>query len=52
MIGSDKYKNFQVEARLPPIEKVELLDFLKNNVDVFAWIAYEALGIDLEFICC
>ena len=32
-------------------EKEELLVFLKNNLDVFAWITYEVLGVDLEFIC-
>ena len=25
--------------------------FLKRNVDVFAWNAYEALGVDPSFIC-
>ena len=41
----------QIEAQLPPQEKEELLAFLKRNVDVFAWDVYEALGVDLEFIC-
>ena len=27
------------------------MEFLKANVDVFAWNAYEALGVDLSFIC-
>ena len=51
MIGSNEYKYFQVGVRLPPVEKVKLLEFLKNNMDVFAWSAYEAPGIDPEFIC-
>ena len=25
--------------------------FLKRNIDVFAWNAYEALGVDPSFIC-
>ena len=25
--------------------------FLKRNIDVFAWSVYEALGVDLHFIC-
>ena len=29
----------------------ELLVFLKRNINVFAWDAYEALGVDLDFIC-
>ena len=27
------------------------MEFLKRNVDVFAWNAYEALGMDPSFIC-
>ena len=36
---------------MPPLEKEELIKFLKRNVNVFAWSAYEALGVDLSFIC-
>ena len=32
------------------MEKEELIGFLNDNVDVFAWSAYEALEIDLNFI--
>ena len=28
-----------------------MVEFLRKNVDVFAWDAYEALGVDLNFIC-
>ena len=28
----------------------ELIEFLKMNIDVFAWNAYEALGVDPKFI--
>ena len=27
------------------------MEFLRENVDVFAWSPYEALGIDPSFIC-
>ena len=27
------------------------MDFLRRNVDVFAWDAYETPGLDLNFIC-
>ena len=27
------------------------MEFLKRNVDVFTWNAYEAPGVDLSFIC-
>ena len=33
------------------IKKEELIEFLKRNIDVFAWNAYEAPGVDPEFIC-
>ena len=36
---------------MPPREKEELIGFLRKNVDVFAWDAYDALGIDPNFIC-
>ena len=35
---------------MPPQEKEELIEFLRKNVDVFAWNAYEALGADSSFI--
>ena len=43
-------KFFQVGAQLPPQEKEELIVFLKRNIDVFAWNAYEALGVYPNFI--
>ena len=43
-------KFFQVGARLPPQEKEELVKFLKRNIDVFAWDACDAPGIDPDFI--
>ena len=42
---------FQVGAQLPPQEKEELIEFLKRNIDVFTWSAYEAPGVDPSFIC-
>ena len=50
-VGNDPEKFFQVETQLPPQEKEELVDFLKRNVDVFAWNAYEAPGVDPSSIC-
>ena len=32
-------------------EKASLLEFLRANVDVFAWDSYEAPGVDPNFIC-
>ena len=45
----DRY--FQVGANLPILKKVELILFLVNNLDVFAWSPYEVTGVDSEFIC-
>ena len=28
-----------------------MVEFLRKNVDVFAWSAYEAPGVDPSFIC-
>ena len=36
VIGGDMEKFFQIEAKLPPQEKEELVKFLKRNIDVFA----------------
>ena len=50
VMGDDPEKFFQVGAQLPPQEKEELIEFLRRNVDVFTWSAYEALGVDPSFI--
>ena len=51
VIGDDPKKFFQVGAQLPPQKKEELLVFLKRNINVFAWDAYEASRVDPNFIC-
>ena len=48
---NDPEKFFQVGVQLPPQEKEELIKFLQKNVDVFAWNAYKATGVDPSFIC-
>ncbi|XP_075649724.1 uncharacterized protein LOC142620209 [Castanea sativa] len=50
VIDEDEEKFFQVGVQLPPREKEELVAILMKNVDVFAWSAYEALGVDPNFI--
>ena len=50
IVGDDSEKFFQIGSQLPPQEKEELIKFFRRNIDVFAWNAYEALGIDLKFI--
>ena len=51
IIDDDEENFFQVGVHLPPREKEELIFFLRKNVDVFVWSAYEAPGVDLNFIC-
>ena len=50
-IGDDLEKFFQIGSQLPQREREELIEFLKQNIDVFAWNTYEASGVDPEFIC-
>jgi len=51
MICTDVEKFFQVRVQLPLQEKEERLPFLRENMDIFSWRAYEALGVDPDFIC-
>ena len=51
IIGDDPEKFFQIGSQLPQQEREELVEFFKQNMDVFAWNAYEAPGVDPEFIC-
>ena len=51
IIGDDPEKFFQVRSQLSQSEKEELIEFLKRNIDVFAWSAYEAPGVNPNFIC-
>ena len=50
-ITDDPEKFFQDGAKLPLREKERLLEFLRANVDAFAWNSYEAPGVDPNFIC-
>ena len=50
-IGDNPDKFFQIGSQLPQQEKEELIEFLKQNIDIFAWNTYEASGVNPEFIC-
>ena len=50
-MGFNPERFFQVSSELPPQEKEKLIDFLRENVDVFAWDPYEGPGVDPNFIC-
>ena len=50
IIDTDPKNFFQVGAQLPTLEKQALIEFLRDNVDVFSWDACEAPGIYPDFI--
>ena len=50
LVGLDPKRFFQIGSELLPQEKSALIDFLRQNVDVFAWDPYEAPGVDPNFI--
>ena len=41
---------FQVGASMRDKDRIEMLLFLMQNVNVFTWIPYEVLEVDPEFI--
>nr|XP_023874575.1 uncharacterized protein LOC111987100 [Quercus suber] len=51
VVGDDPKKFFQIEAQLPTLENEKFIEFLRRNVDVFAWNTYEVSGVDPSFIC-
>ena len=51
VIGDDPEKFFQIGAQMPLLEREQLVDLLRRNVDVFAWDTYEAPIVDPNFIC-
>ena len=50
IIDTNTDKFFQVGAQLPAHEKQALIEFVRDNVDVFAWDICEAPRIDPDFI--
>ena len=46
----DNDRSFLIGASMKDEEKVEMLLFLVQNIDVLAWSSYEVPGVDLEFI--
>ena len=46
----DDDRSFQIGASMTDEDRVEMLLFLVQNVNVFAWSPYEVLGVDPEFI--
>ena len=50
VVSNDSEKFFQIGSQLPPQEIEELTEFLRKNVNVFAWSAYETPRVDPNFI--
>uniref|UniRef100_A0A2N9IV34 Uncharacterized protein n=1 Tax=Fagus sylvatica TaxID=28930 RepID=A0A2N9IV34_FAGSY len=48
--SSDPEKYFKIGRELSPIDRTELIGYLVNNVDVFAWDPYEVPGVDPNYI--
>ena len=46
--NTDRY--FQIGTRIKNQDRVEMLLFLLQNMDVFAWSPYEVPGVNPEFI--
>ena len=51
VVGDDPERFFQVGAQLPLLKREQLVEFLRKNVDMFAWDTYEAPRVDQNFIC-
>ena len=51
VVGDDPERFFQVGAQLPLLEREQLVEFLRKNVDVFTWNSYKTPGVDPNFIC-
>ena len=47
---SNDDRSFQIEASMKYQDRVEMLLFLLQNVDVFTWSPYEVPGVDPKFI--
>ena len=48
LLDTDRY--FQIGTSMKNQDKVEMLLFLVQNMDVFAWSPYEVPRVDPEFI--
>ena len=44
-------KFFLLGSSLSSTERLEVLEFLTSNIEVFAWTPYDMPGIDPNFIC-
>ena len=50
LVEGDTAKVTKVGTRLDPVLKSKIMEFLKQNLDVFDWTHEDMLGIDNEAI--
>ena len=50
-IGLKEDQTVKIGANLPPAIKERLIELLKTNKDLFAWVSSDMPGVDLEFVC-
>ncbi|XP_058223260.1 uncharacterized protein LOC131332974 [Rhododendron vialii] len=50
-ITEDGSRFFLISSSLSDSDQIETFDFLKRNIEVFAWTLYEMPGVDSSFIC-
>ena len=51
VVSDDLEKFFQIGTQLSLQEKEEQVQFLRKNVDMFAWNAYKVPRVDPSIIC-
>ncbi len=50
VFSSNPKRYFKIGHELSTAERSELVKFMMNNLDVFAWDPYEMLGVDPNYI--
>ena len=50
-IGLKEDQIVKIGANLPPVIKGRLIELLKTNKDLFAWVSSDMPEVDLEFVC-
>ena len=48
--SSDLEKYFKISRELTPADRLELINFLTSNIDLFAWDPYEVPRVDPDYI--
>jgi hypothetical protein len=50
-IGLKEDQTVKIGANLPPMIKERLIELLKANKDMFAWVSSDMPGVNQEFVC-